>query len=136
MATFRYSQGVLTEEWTGASGAGGLRLWTCRGLCLNTTAARWELGKLQVLKVRFVPIPHRQALDAISLDGTTIWIGNIDVRQGPIRSANTAPSWIVYRCVKLGPVAYGSVAPAQIVGAFSGYEILSYSVSFQHLGAY
>lgn len=136
MATFRQSQGVLTEEWASSSGAGGLSLWTCRGLCLNKSSAWTELQKNAVYKVRFIPIPHRAALDAVSLDGSTVYIGTIDVRQGPICSANTAPACRVVNCIKLGPVTYTSVAPKQIVGSYAGYEIVAYAVSFQHIGVY
>jgi hypothetical protein len=136
MASFRQSQGVLTEEWTASSGAGGLVLWTCRGLCLNTSAAWTVLQKYAVYKVRFIPIPHRAALDAVSLDGSSIYVGTIDVRQGPICAANTAPACRVTNCVKLGPVTYSSVAPKQIVGSYVGYEIVAFAVSFQYLGVY
>ena len=134
MATFQRSAGILTEEWSSHPGAGGLPLWTCRGVCLAKQTAYDVLNAYACAKVRLVPIPHSGRVDAVALDGrATLFIGSIDVREGPIWLGNTAPAIPVYNCLKLGPVLYTSFAPLQDSGDWSGYALLRFTVQFQVL---
>jgi len=134
MATFRLSQGVLTEEWTSTPGQGGVRGWACRGLCTDTLAAYYELTKNQLTRYEFREVPYRRELVVIALDGTSpvIW-QHIDVRLGPIHAGNIAPSRWVYYCIKLGPVRFGNHAPMQDAGTYAGLSIMQYAVDFQPL---
>lgn len=135
MATFRYSDGILTEEWSMTGGFGGVPGWSCRGICLDTVAAQFALEKDQLTRYRFEEIPFRRALDVICLDGTPVIIYDwIDVRGGPITATNTGPAQYVYRVVKLGPVRYANYAPAQDSGPFSGRALFQFQVDFQTLG--
>ena len=133
MATFLQSQGVLTEEWSCGAGPGGLRQWTCRGICLDSAATILYLQQNQLCRVRFEEIPFRRELDVVSLDGTVPYVGQIDVRLGTLHSGNTAPARPVPNCVKLGPVQFANYAPMQSVGAYSGMALLAYSVTFQQI---
>jgi hypothetical protein len=132
MATFRLSQGILTEEWQSAPGIGGIRGWTCRGLCLDTYQAYCELTANQLLRFRFTEVPYRRELVCIPLDGSpTVWVGTIDIRLGPIASTNIAPPRYVNGCVKLGPVIFGNYAAMQDSGPYAGYSVTQYQVNFQ-----
>ncbi len=134
MATFFYSKGVLTESWSGTPGVGGLRRWTCSGICLDDLATRQHLERYMIRRAKFVPIQHSSKLYVERHDGGgSIVVDSINVKDGSIRTGNIGNDIIVKNCVKLGPPAYQNYASQQIVGVFAGKRLLTYQIAFQQL---
>jgi len=120
------ARGVITERWSFAPGAGGLPLWSRTVVCTfdHDTLRTLRRNAHAPERVKFVPIPHRREVAAISLDGT-------DITAQTIRP--TDYSRAITDTVKLAPAGAEIIAPEQPSGDWSGYAICRVIIQYQQL---